>query len=135
MSKYACGTCRKFAADVGLDVHTVPLADFLCDGVMNMYTLLLSDYLYDGVVDVHVVLLANGCRRQLAQQHLHWYEELQDAHLLPTCILVAVVAGIRQCLCCCRLHSRQKGLSFTALIRRGGRRGGGGGLQSFRNAD
>lgn len=78
-----------------------------------IYNTFLSEYLNDGVVDVHVVLLANGCRWQLAQQHLHWYEKLQDAHLLSAGILVAVVAGICQCLCCCGLHTRQTALTYS----------------------
>lgn len=77
---------------------------------MKTHTVLVSDHLYDGVVNVHFVLLANGCRWQLAQQHLYWYEKLQDAHLLPACILVAVVTGIRQGVSCCGLHTRQKAL-------------------------
>ena len=100
----------QIAADVVQDVHTVLLAHSLYGGVPNTHTVLLSAYLYDGVVDVHVVLLANGCRWQLAQQHLYWYEELQNAHLLPACLLVAVIASICQCPCCFRLHTRQQAL-------------------------
>ena len=78
-----------------------------------------SRYLNDGIIDVHVVLLANGSRRQLAQQHLHRNEELQDAHLLAAGILVAVVAGVGQGLCCCRLHTRSRvGLSLGGFMRK-----------------
>lgn len=65
------------------------------------------DYLNDWVVDVHVVLVANGNGRELAQQHLHRYKELQDARLLSGSTLVAVVAGVGQCLRSCWLQNRK----------------------------
>lgn len=60
----------------------------------------LRTHLNDGVIHVHVVLLADGRRWQLAQEHLDGDEELQDSSLLLKRVLMTVIAGICQRLCC-----------------------------------